>query len=72
MRILNEGDKSKAVCVNCKVLVDITYRNGFYRKSDRKTVILGYCDVCGEMATIPAESATMINVMDLGLDDHGE
>ena len=68
MRILNEGDKSQAVCLHCKKLRDTTYRFDTYvgtdqdgKKKSVENVLQGFCDVCGHLAAIPAQSTPKIH-----------
>ncbi len=63
MRILKEGDKSRAICSKCEDIKTITY---FYRdytlKSGKKipNVLQGICQNCDTAITIPAQSAPKI------------
>ena len=73
MRILNEGDKSQAVCPNCKKLQAITYRYANYSVPDQKgksidNVLQGFCNVCDSLAAIPAQSSPKIR-LDLRKND---
>ena len=65
MRILQEGDKSQAVCLQCKKLSNTTFRYDTYEVPDSKgkvveNVLLGFCDTCGTLASIPAQSSPKI------------
>lgn len=69
MRILKEGDKSQVVCLHCKRLRDITYRYETYvgpdsdgKKKTVDNVLQGFCDVCGKLAAIPAQSSPKIRL----------
>jgi hypothetical protein len=69
MRILKEGDKSQAVCLHCKLLRDITYRYETYlardqdgKKKSIDNVLQGFCDKCGNLAAIPAQSTPKIRL----------
>ena len=69
MRILKEGDKSQVVCLHCKHLRDITYRYETYSGPDKDgkkksvdNVLQGFCDVCGNLAAIPAQSSPKIRL----------
>lgn len=41
-----EGDKSKAICYNCEVVVTTTFK--YVDK-----ILVGACDNCGEIVSIP-------------------
>jgi hypothetical protein len=63
MRILNEGDKSKAFCRKCDVIRPIVYSyREFTLDSGRKVqnVLQGVCQTCGTAITIPAQSTPKI------------
>ena len=63
MRILQEGEKSKAICNTCEELRGITYLyKDFTLKNGTKVpnVLQGICDKCGKAATIPAQSTPKI------------
>lgn len=67
MRILKDGDKSQAICPRCKRLRDITYRYDKYSVPDQNgksidNVLQGFCDVCGSLAAIPAQSSPKIRL----------
>lgn len=66
MRILKEGDKSQAVCLHCKRLVNTTYHYDTYvfpndEENSIENVLQGFCDVCGSVAAIPAQSSPKIH-----------
>jgi hypothetical protein len=63
MRILQEGEKSKAICNSCEELRGITYVYKDYTlKSGLKVpnVLQGICDDCGKAVTIPSQSTPKI------------
>lgn len=63
MRILQEGEKSKAICNSCEDLRGITYLYRDYTlKNGTKVpnVLQGICDICGKAITIPAQSTPKI------------
>ncbi|HLP39902.1 MAG TPA: hypothetical protein VK465_00215 [Fibrobacteria bacterium] len=71
---MNEGDKSQAVCLTCKNLVDTTYRYATFHfpENPKKTVedvLQGFCDVCGTAVAIPAQSTPKIQ-KELRRNDH--
>ncbi len=59
-----EGDKSQALCPHCKELQNTTYRFDTYIRTDKlghnkkaiDNVLLAFCDVCGNLASIPHQS----------------
>lgn len=58
-----EGDKSKAICYRCGHVVTTTLRLSEYIIADRivPDVLLGFCDECGDMVSIPHQSAKKIH-----------
>ena len=62
MRILKEGDKSKAICPKCKDIMSITYRYADFNYKGHviKNVLRGYCDECGEVVSFPHQSTLKI------------
>ncbi len=77
MRILKDGDKSQAVCPHCKRLRDTTYRYDKYSVPDQKgksidNVLQGFCDICGSLAAIPAQSSPKIRLELRKNDTHVE
>jgi len=63
MKIVKEGDKSKAVCQFCG-LVAITYNLRDVPFSDNngivRNILAGVCDKCGNVASIPRQSTPKI------------
>lgn len=59
-----EGQKSEAVCRHCKTLVSTTLRTRTYCLGgtgfDVPGVLVGVCDTCDEVATIPAQSSVRL------------
>lgn len=48
------GDKSKAICEDCKDVVPTTFRYGFLKHKGRRVkVLFGYCDKCGLKVSLP-------------------
>jgi hypothetical protein len=63
MRILNEGDKSKAFCPKCEAIRAITYiYRDFTLDNGRRVpnVLQGVCQTCESAVSIPAQSAPKI------------
>lgn len=60
MRILKENDQTTGLCESCKtrVLVTYKYRSVFLKKTkaDVPNVLVGVCDNCDEIISIPAQS----------------
>jgi hypothetical protein len=57
---LIEGAKSKGICQECEAIVNTTFKKGDFKAPSGKTykdLILGYCDDCGTLVSIPHESA---------------
>jgi hypothetical protein len=42
----NEGDKSKAICPECEMVVETTFKYV-------DTMLVSVCDICGEVVGIP-------------------
>lgn len=63
MRFVKEGEKSKALCNSCGV-TEITYLLKNVDFSDKsgtiKDILVGVCDKCDEIITIPAQSTAQI------------
>src|SRR5680860_208814 len=61
MRILRQGDKGQAICPDCRRRVSTTYnyRSVHLEKTDVvvPNVLVGVCDTCGEVVSIPAQSS---------------
>ena len=64
MKLYQAGDKSRAICEACKGLVQTTF---VYRDvpfddgaGDVKDILVGICDGCGAVLTIPAQSTPAI------------
>lgn len=60
MRILRQGDKGQAICRDCRRRVSTTYeyRVVHLEKTDVDVpdVLVGTCDECGKVVSIPAQS----------------
>lgn len=60
MKILKEGDQATGLCESCKTRNPIIYRyRSVYLKKtevDISHVLVGVCDVCDEIVSIPAQS----------------
>lgn len=60
MRILKQGDKGQALCPTCRRRQATTYEYRTVRLRetgvDVDDVLVGVCDVCGEIVSIPAQS----------------
>lgn len=54
------GEKSKAVCENCKKVVDTTFGASTSPVNDElpleRDVLVASCDNCGQVVAIPAQS----------------
>ena len=65
MRILRSGDKDIGFCEYCKTSVTITYEYRNILLSDRagkvSNILVGVCDCCSRINTIPAQSTPSIN-----------
>ena len=64
MKIYTEGDKSKALCSHCQGLVTTTFARLDVPFSDgeglAKAILVGVCDQCGQVVSIPAQSTPAI------------
>lgn len=64
MKNFKVGDKSKAICQDCKSLVDTTFKLRDVPFSDGsgvvKNILTGVCDQCGRIVSIPHQSTTTI------------
>lgn len=64
MKLYNAGDKGRALCENCNMLVDTTfeYRNVPFDDGIgmAKDILAAVCDRCGEVVAIPAQSIPAI------------
>jgi hypothetical protein len=63
MSFIRGGTKSKGICYDCRCVVDITFRKGTFTPSEGRykgitfeDLLLGYCDICGELVALPHES----------------
>jgi len=60
MRALKQGDRGQAICPACRARVTTTYEYRTVRLErtgvDVENVLVGVCDLCGEIVSIPAES----------------
>lgn len=63
-KIYEAGDKSQAICSHCEALVETTfaYRNLPFDDGSGtvEDVLAAVCDVCGHVASIPAQSTVAI------------
>ena len=64
MKFFKEGEKSKAICSDCKKLVPTTFRvrsvpiaNG---KGSVPDVLVGVCDICDFVVSLPQQSAPKV------------
>ena len=68
--IWKEGDKSKALCDTCNKAVTTTFRNGSVTVPGTTTkvsnVLLGFCDGCGALVSIPHQSVPKIKEHSIG------
>jgi hypothetical protein len=57
-----EGSRSKAICPKCKDIVTTTFRlaDFKYGKHVAKHVLLGFCNLCGKLVSIPHQSVPEI------------
>ena len=64
IKLYEEGEKSKAVCDHCGQLVSTTFARRDVPFSDGKcevkNILAAVCDVCGEVAAVPAQSTPAI------------
>lgn len=64
MKLLQTGDKSKAICYDCKALVTTTYQRRDVPFSDGvgivKDFLAGVCDLCDRVVSTPAQSTPAI------------
>ena len=64
MKLFLEGDKSKAICERCAAVVHTTFMRRDVPFSDAsgvaKNILVGVCDVCGDVVSIPAQSTPAI------------
>lgn len=64
MKILKVGDKSKAICQDCKSLVGTTFKLRNVPFSDGsgivKNILAGVCDECDRVVAIPHQSTPAI------------
>ena len=59
MKIRKEGDKSSGICEDCDKIVTVTFKYGTFETDDGRkaeNVLLGYCDECGRLMLLPAQS----------------
>lgn len=55
------GDKSKAICEDCKDIVITTFRYGMLNYKGKKfKVLFGYCDECGLRVSLPHQEVMKI------------
>lgn len=62
MKIYKEGDKSKGGCEKCKKIVTTTFKFAplKYKEKTIQEILQGFCDICGDAITIPAQSTLRI------------
>ena len=64
MKILQEGDKGRAICDRCAGIVATTFVRRDVPFSDgsglAKNILVGACDTCGQTVSIPAQSTPAI------------
>jgi len=62
MRILKEGDHSKAICETCGDIVSTTFRYASYKAEGNiiPDVLQGFCDKCGKVVALPHQSSYKI------------
>jgi hypothetical protein len=65
MQFFSEGDKSKAICSNCKGVrtTIFAYRDVPFSDGDGivKSILVGVCEQCDNVASIPAQSTPAIS-----------
>lgn len=65
MKFFSEGDKSKAICCGCAKLVSTRFAYRDVPFSDGsgvvKNILVGVCDHCDEVASVPAQSTPAIS-----------
>lgn len=65
-KFFNEGDKSQAICGDCKKMRTTTlgYRDAPFSDGSgvAKNILVGICDHCGNVASIPAQSTPAISM----------
>ena len=65
MRVLKEGEKGRAICNECRLttttymLRDVEFSN---KRGTVKNIIVGVCDKCNEVASIPSQSVPQIKL----------
>ncbi|WP_408601591.1 hypothetical protein [Pseudomonas sp. PLMAX] len=64
MKLYQEGDKSRAICGHCETVVattfmcrDVPFSDG---KGIAKAILVGVCDTCSQVVSIPAQSTPAI------------
>ena len=64
MKLYEDGKKSKAICNHCKQLVSTTFLRRHMPFSDGKgevkNILAAVCDVCDQVAAVPAQSTPAI------------
>jgi len=64
MKLFQEGDKSKAICSQCRATVATTFARLDVPFSDGKglarNLLVGVCDHCGQVVSIPAQSVPAV------------
>lgn len=64
MKLYQEGDSGKAICSQCAKLVTTTFLRRDVLFSDckgaAKAILVGVCDTCSQMVSIPAQSTPAI------------
>lgn len=63
MNFYKENEKSKAICENCRKIVITTFKYGDFKLNNLiiPDILLGYCDICGEVVSVPHQSTYKIN-----------
>ncbi|VWX32811.1 MULTISPECIES: hypothetical protein [unclassified Limnobacter] len=65
MKLFIDGEKSRAICNHCKDIVSVTFVRRDVPFSDRKgaaqDILVGVCDVCDQVVSIPAQSTPAIS-----------
>lgn len=65
MKVFLEGDKSKAICERCAAIVQTTFVRKDVPFSDgsgtARNILVGTCDVCADVVSIPAQSTPAIS-----------
>lgn len=75
MKPYQEGDTGRAICGHCEKLVTTTFMRRDVSFSDgkgvAKAILVGVCDTCSQVVSLPAQSTPAIRQL-LSLGGHHE